>query len=67
MKDFGKTKFCLGPQIKHFPNENVVYQSTFIKKILKCFYMDKTHPLSSPVVVQSLDVKKDQFSHCEKM
>ena len=29
--------------------------------------MDKTHPLSSPMVVQSLDVKNDQFSHCEKM
>ena len=28
--------------------------------------MDKVHPLSSPMVVQSLDVKKDQFRHCEK-
>ena len=28
--------------------------------------MDKTHPLSSPMVVRSLDVKKDPFRHCEK-
>ena len=28
--------------------------------------MDKVHPLSSPMVVRSLDVKKDQFRHCEK-
>ena len=28
--------------------------------------MDKAHPLSSPMVVQSLDVKKDPFRPCEK-
>jgi hypothetical protein len=25
MKDLGKTKFCLGLQIKHFPNEIVIH------------------------------------------
>ena len=28
--------------------------------------MDKAHPLSSPMVVRSLDVKKDPFRSCEK-
>ena len=28
--------------------------------------MDKGHPLSSPMVVRSLDVKKDPFRPCEK-
>ena len=28
--------------------------------------MDKAHHLSSPMVVRSLDVKKDPFHHCEK-
>ena len=28
--------------------------------------MDKTHPLSSPMVVHSLDVKNDSFHPCEK-
>ena len=28
--------------------------------------MDKAHPLSSPTVVQSLDVKNDSFHPCEK-
>ena len=28
--------------------------------------MDKAHPLSSPMVVRSLDVKKDSFRPCEK-
>ena len=66
MKDLGKTKFCIGLQIEHFPNGVLVHQSTYIKKILKRFNMDKTHPLSSPMVVRSLDVKKDPFRPCEK-
>ena len=28
--------------------------------------MDKAHPLSSPMVIRSLDVKKDSFRSCEK-
>ena len=66
MKDLGKTKFCIGLQIEHFPNGVLVHQSTYIKKILKRFNMDKTHPLSSPMVVRSLDVKKDPFRPCTK-
>nr|CAN61800.1 hypothetical protein VITISV_044293 [Vitis vinifera] len=66
MKDLGKTKFCLGLQIEYFPNEVLVHQSTYIKKVLKRFYMDKVHHLSSPMVVRSLDVKNDPFRHCKK-
>ena len=66
MKDLGKTKFCIGLQIEHFPNGVLVHQSTYIKKILKRFNMDKAHPLSSPMVVRSLDVKNDPFRPCEK-
>ena len=33
----------------------------YTKKVLKQFYMDKAHPLSTPMVGQSLDVKKDPF------
>ena len=66
MKDLGKTKFCIGLQIDHFPNGVLVHQSTYIKKILKCFNMDKAHPLSSSMVVRSLDVKNDPFRPCEK-
>ena len=64
MKDLGKTKFCIGLQIEHFPNRVLVHQSTYIKKILKRFNMDKAHPLSSPMVIRSLDVKKDPFRLC---
>ena len=61
MKDLGKEKFCLGLKIEHLPNGILVHQSTYTKKVLKQFYMDKAHPLSTPMVGQSLDVKKDPF------
>ncbi|KAL6329106.1 hypothetical protein AAG906_007652 [Vitis piasezkii] len=54
MKDLRKTKFFL------------VHQSTYIKKVLKCFYIDKAHHLCSPMVVRSLYMKNDSFRHCEK-
>lgn len=61
MKNLGKTKFCLGLQIEHLPNGIFIHQSTYTEKLLKRFYMEKAHPLSSPMVVRSLDVKKDVF------
>ena len=66
MEDFGRTKFCFDLQIEPFPNGVLVHQSTYIKKFLKHFYMDKAHHLSSPMVVRSLDVKNDSFCPCEK-
>ena len=65
MKDLGKTNFCLSLQIKLFSSRVLVHQSAYTKKIVKHFYMDRTHPLSSPMVVHSLDVKKDPFCPCE--
>ena len=65
MKDLRITKFCKGLQIKHFPTGVLVHQSTYIKKILKHFYMDKTHFLSSPMVFHLLNMKNDPFRHYE--
>ena len=61
MKDLGKTKFCLGLQIEHLLDGILIHQSTYTEKVLKHFHMDKAHPLSTPMVVRSLDVKKDPF------
>ena len=58
MKDLEKTKFCLNLQIKYFPNRVLVHQSTYIKKVLKRFYIDKTHPLSFPWLSDHLMWKK---------
>ena len=65
MKDLGKIKFCLGLQIEHFPSGVLVLQWAYTKKILKCFYIDKAHPLSSPTLICSLKVKNDPFRPCE--
>ena len=61
MKDLGKTKYCLGLQIEHLASGILVHQSAYTEKILKRFNMDKAYPLSTPMVVRSLDIKKDPF------
>ena len=65
VKDFGKTKLCLGLQLEHKANEIIVHQSSYIERLLKRFNMDKAHPLSTPMVVRSLDPQKNQFRHRE--
>ena len=66
MKDLGKTRFCLGLQIEHLKNGILVHQETYTEKVAKRFSMDQAHPLSSPMVVRSLDVNKDPFRPREK-
>ena len=61
MKDLGKTKYCLDFQIEHKSNRILIHQSTYVEKVLKQFNMDKAHPLSSPMIVRSLDSKKYPF------
>lgn len=50
MKDHGRTKFCLGLQIEHLKDGILLHQTTYTDTILKQFYMDKAHPLSTPMV-----------------
>ena len=61
MKDLGKTKLCLGLELEHKTNGILVYQSAYTKRILECFNMDKSYPLSAPMVVKSLESHKDPF------
>ena len=61
MKDLGKTKYCLGLQIENCLDVVLIHQLTYTEKVLKHFHMDKSHPLSSPMVVRSLEVTKDLF------
>ena len=61
MKDLGKTKYYLSLQIEHCSNGILIHQSTYIEKVLKRFYIDKSHPLNSPMVLRSLKVNKDLF------
>ena len=61
MKDLEKTSYCLGLQIEYCLNGVLIHQSSYTKNVMKRFYMDKSHPLSSPMVVRSLEVTKDPF------
>ena len=61
MKELRKNKYCLGLQIEHKFNGILIHQSTCVEKVLKQFNMDKARPLSSPMIVRSLDAKKDPF------
>ncbi|CAM9003245.1 unnamed protein product [Rhodiola kirilowii] len=61
MKDLGKTKFCIGLQIEHLSKGIFVHQSSYTERILKRFNMDKSYPVSTPMVVRSLNVTKDPF------
>ena len=65
MKDLGKTKYCLGLQIEHCASGILVHQTTYTNKVLKRFNMDKSNPLSTPMIVRSLDTKKDPFRPLE--
>ncbi|KAI3791818.1 hypothetical protein L2E82_05681 [Cichorium intybus] len=66
MKDLGKTKYCLGLQIEHMPNGILVHQSNYTERVLKRFNMDKAKPLSSPMIVRSLNIDKDPYRPCEE-
>jgi len=66
MKDLGRTKFCLGLQIEYLNKGVFVHQEAYIIKVLKKFYIEKSHSLCIPMVVRSLDVDKDPFRPQEK-
>ena len=53
IKDLGKNKYCLGLQIEHLQSRIFVHQSTYTKRVLKCFNMDKANHLSTPMVVRT--------------
>ena len=56
MNDLGRTKFGLNLQIEHL--KDGIHQSSYPEKILKRFYVDKAHPLGSPMIVRSLKINE---------
>lgn len=61
MKDLGRTNFCLGLELEHRADGILVHQSNYIQKMLRRFNEDKAKPSSTPMIVRSLDPKKDLF------
>ncbi|GJT27352.1 disease resistance CC-NBS-LRR class family protein [Tanacetum coccineum] len=48
-------------KFEHLKDGILVHQEAYMEKLLKRFYMDKSHSLSNPMVVRTFDVKKDPF------
>ena len=61
VKDLEKTKLCLGLELEHKTNGILAHQSAYTKRILERFNIDKSYPLSTPMVVRSLKPHKDSF------
>ena len=61
MKNLGQTKYYLGLQIEYLLKGIFLHQSNYVKKVLKKFYMDESFPLSTPIVVRSLEASQDPF------
>ncbi|KAM2762638.1 hypothetical protein PS2_014340 [Malus domestica] len=61
MKDLRKTRYCLGLEIKHYLDGILVHQSNYSQKVLRRFNEDKARPSSTPMVVRTLDAKRDPF------
>jgi hypothetical protein len=61
MKDLGKTKFCLGLQLKHLPTGILIHQLAYVQKILVKINMDKAYPSKTPMVVRALEKDTGPF------
>ncbi|XP_070675798.1 uncharacterized mitochondrial protein AtMg00810-like [Malus domestica] len=61
MKDLGKTQYCLSLDIEHCSDGILVHQSNYTQKVLHRLNEDKAKSSSTPMVVRTLDVKRDPF------
>lgn len=61
MKLLGKPNLCLGIQFEYLKDGILITQSTYTRKILKKFNMDKAHPVTTPMELRSLNADKDMF------
>jgi len=61
VQKLGKRKFFLGLEIEHLNNEIFMHQKSYVAKVLKSFNMNKSHLLSTSMVVRSNHVEKDPF------
>ena len=55
VKDLGKNQIMSCLELEYKTNEILVHQSAYTKMILERFSMDKTHPLSTPIIVRTFE------------
>ena len=66
LKKLSKTTFCLGLQLSHLPGGAIfLHQTTYTRKLLRRFGMDKSNPLSIPMIGRSKNLD-DPYTPCEE-
>ena len=66
MKKLGQTTFCLGLQLSHLPGGAIfLHQTTYTRKLLRCFGMDTANPLSTPMIGRSKS-SDDPYTPCKE-
>ena len=65
MKLLGKTLFCLGLQVHHFPDGVLLHQQSYTRKLLKFFNMDQAHALAAPMIGKSRS-EDDPYQPCSE-
>lgn len=67
MKFLGCTSFCLGLQVHHLPDGNILlHQQNYIKKLLSIFQMDQAHPLAALIMGRSRTTDDPYGPCCEE-
>ena len=65
MKLLGRTSYCLGLQVQHFPGGVLLHQQTYTKKLLKFFNMDHANALAAPMIGRSRS-EDDPYRPCSE-
>jgi hypothetical protein len=66
MKDLARTKFCLGLQLENLQMGILIYQSTYVHKVLERFNMDNVYSTRTPMVVRALEKETDPLRSKEE-
>lgn len=58
MNDLKNTKFFFWILVEQYDNEIFLHPEAYITKVIKYFYTNKSHMLSTSMIVRSLNVEK---------
>lgn len=66
MNLLGRTSFCLGLQVHYRPDGSILlYQESYVKKLLKNFNMSEANSISAPMIGRSKS-GDDPYRPCEE-
>jgi hypothetical protein len=66
MKLLGKTSYCLGLQVHHFPGGVLLHQQAYVRKLLKHFQMNQAYALAAPMIGRSRTTEDEEIVDMQK-